>query len=76
MAQSDYVFGDKITVPDAAMRDWQQAIYMAAGMNEPDAWRVADHLVTCDMRGVYSHGIMRTPIYVRRFEEKGTSPTA
>ncbi|MGE4282759.1 MAG: Ldh family oxidoreductase [Clostridia bacterium] len=76
MASSDYKFGEEIVIPFDKALLWQKAIYMGAGMNEKDAEIVADHLVTADARGVYSHGIMRTPIYVKRFEEKGTSPTA
>jgi LDH2 family malate/lactate/ureidoglycolate dehydrogenase len=76
MASSDYKFDEKIIFPVEKVFQWQKAIYMAAGMNEKDATVVADHLVTADARGVYSHGIMRTPIYIKRFEQKGTSPTA
>jgi LDH2 family malate/lactate/ureidoglycolate dehydrogenase len=76
MANSDYKFTKKIVFPVETVFQWQKAIYMAAGMNEKDAAIVADHLVTADARGVYSHGIMRTPIYIRRFEHKGTSPAA
>jgi LDH2 family malate/lactate/ureidoglycolate dehydrogenase len=76
MASSDYKFGEEIVISFEKALQWQKAIYMGVGMNEKDAETVADHLVTADARGVYSHGIMRTPIYVRRFEEKGTSLTA
>jgi LDH2 family malate/lactate/ureidoglycolate dehydrogenase len=76
MADSDYSFNDKIVLsPDRAFQ-WQKRIYTGMGMNGKDAASVADHLVTADMRGVYSHGIMRTPIYAKRFEQGGTSPTA
>ena len=71
-----YDFKEKVIFPAKDVFEWQKAIYESAGMNENDAAIVADHLVTADMRGVYSHGIMRTPIYIRRFEKKGTSPTA
>jgi LDH2 family malate/lactate/ureidoglycolate dehydrogenase len=76
MASSDYKFNEKVVIPRDKAFEWQKSIYMGAGMNAVDAATVADHLVIADMRGVYSHGIMRTPIYIRRFEQKGTSPTA
>ena len=76
MASTDYQFGELVNLSFEEVFDWQKQIYMAAGMNEEDAECVADHLATADVRGVYSHGIMRTPIYIRRFEEGGTSPTA
>lgn len=73
---SDYHFNEQIVLPFDRVYEWQKAIYMGAGMNEHDAGFVADHLVTADARGVYSHGIMRTSIYTSRFEQKGTSPLA
>lgn len=75
MSNADYQFGETVRLPFDRALHWQTKMYMAAGMNETDAHCVAHHLVTTDVRGVYSHGIMRTPIYLRRFEEKGTSPT-
>lgn len=76
MANTDYQFGEQITLSFEKVLQWQKEIYRAVGMSEEDAHCVADHLVVADARGVYSHGIMRTPIYIRRFEEQGTSPTA
>ena len=45
-------------------------------MDEKDAATVADSLTIADARGVYSHGIMRTPIYAERIRCGGTSATA
>lgn len=73
---ADYNFKEQIVFPAEKVLQWQKAIYMGIGMNEKDAACVADHLVTADARGVYSHGIMRTSIYVNRFEHKGTDPKA
>lgn len=73
---SDYKFNEQKNVSFQKAYEWQKAIYMGAGMSEEDAACVADHLVTADARGVYSHGIMRTPIYVRRFEQDGTDVKA
>lgn len=73
---SDYNFNEEIVLSFEKMFQWQKAIYQAAGMNEKDAERVAHSLVTADARGVYSHGIMRTSIYVDRIEKGGTSAVA
>ncbi|MGH0051919.1 MAG: Ldh family oxidoreductase, partial [Sphaerochaetaceae bacterium] len=72
----DYFFNDKVVLPFDKVIAWQKAIYMKLGMSEHDASIVADHLVVADARGVYSHGIMRTPIYAKRMECGGTSATA
>lgn len=73
---ADYSFNEQIVLPAEKVFQWQKAIYMGAGLNEKDAARVADHLVTADARGVYSHGIMRTSIYMNRFEHGGMDPKA
>lgn len=73
---ADYNFNEQIVLPAEKVLKWQKAIYMEAGMNEKDATCVADHLVAADARGVYSHGIMRTSIYINRFEHQGTDPKA
>ncbi len=41
-------------------------IFAAAGHPAADAATVADHLVQADLRGVSSHGVVRTGIYVSR----------
>ncbi len=71
-----YDFKDKLTIPADQAIAWQKSIYRAAGMSDADALTVADNLVTADLRGVYSHGIMRTPVYMKHFAEKNVDPTA
>ena len=41
-------------------------VFAAAGLPDADAAVVAENLVTADLRGVYSHGVMRVPIYLER----------
>jgi LDH2 family malate/lactate/ureidoglycolate dehydrogenase len=72
----DYTFNEEMRVPFDKAKAWTKAIFMAHGMNDPDADVMADHLVVADARGIYSHGIMRVPIYCRRLVDGGTSATA
>lgn len=72
----EYEFRDKVTIPVDEALKWQEEIYRAAGMNEKDARLVADNLVVADLRGVYSHGIMRTPVYVGHFKTGNIDPAA
>ncbi|MFC3518668.1 Ldh family oxidoreductase [Streptomonospora nanhaiensis] len=53
-------------VDPAGLRDLVARIFTAAGLTGPDADTVADHLVQADLRGVDSHGVSRTAIYVER----------
>ena len=48
------------------------AVLSAAGLPPDDAALVADALVTADLRGIGSHGVMRLLPYVRRLEQGGT----
>ncbi|MBM7573584.1 ureidoglycolate dehydrogenase [Aquibacillus albus] len=45
-----------------------------AGLNENNASVVADVLVHADLRGVSSHGVLRTEHYVKRIKEGGLNP--
>ncbi|MFD2624805.1 ureidoglycolate dehydrogenase [Salibacterium salarium] len=44
---------------------------ISAGLREAHALTVADVLVHADLRGVHSHGVLRTEHYVRRLSEGG-----
>jgi LDH2 family malate/lactate/ureidoglycolate dehydrogenase len=48
------------------LRNWTGVVFECVGLPEPDAGLVADALVSADLRGVDSHGVMRVPIYVKR----------
>src|SRR3546814_936239 len=49
-------------------------IFSEAGAPEPVADVVAQSLVYADLRGVESHGVVRTPIYLRRVIEGMIDP--
>lgn len=55
-----------VRVPADDLRMWTRAIFERVGLPEPDAAVVADSLVSADLRGVDSHGVIRVPIYVKR----------
>lgn len=43
-------------------------LFERAGVPAEDGWKVAESLVQADLRGVDSHGVVRTDIYLRRLE--------
>lgn len=49
-------------------------IFQACGMAAADAARLADTLVTADLRGIHSHGVMRVPNYVEKLTKAGVDP--
>jgi len=65
---------EKVVIPYAGIYAWVQEIFQAAGLDEEDARLTADNLVTADLRGVYSHGIIRVAIYVKRLQVKVNNP--
>ncbi|MDR1533904.1 MAG: Ldh family oxidoreductase [Planctomycetota bacterium] len=70
MAGNVYDFKERVVLPHQKVSDWQAAIYRCVGLDAQDARVLAENLVTADLRGVYSHGIQRTPNYVRQFVER------
>lgn len=50
-------------------------IFIGSGLPPDDAELVADALVTADLRGTNSHGMIRLPFYVKRLLDGGTKPT-
>lgn len=55
-----------LRVSAADLRYWTRAVFESVGLPEPDAAVVTDALVSADLRGIDSHGVMRVPIYVKR----------
>lgn len=50
------------------LEDFTAILFEKAGVPAADARRVAESLVQADLRGVDSHGVVRTDIYLRRLE--------
>ena len=53
------------------LKAFVQNIFKNAGLSDLDAELIADVLVTTDLRGVTSHGVIRVPFYVKRLLEGG-----
>ena len=58
----------------ADLRTLQRALYSAAGFPEDQAHIVADHLVDANLYGHDSHGVIRTPRYIRSIRSGGIKP--
>jgi len=71
-----YFFNETVNVKPEDLRGWVSKIFQAVGMSAEDAALVADTLVVADARGVYSHGCLRVPLYVKRIEKKSVDPVA
>lgn len=53
-------------VSSAALTDLVRGLLMAQGVSKPDAQITADSLVSADLEGVASHGVMLLPMYLER----------
>jgi len=58
------------------LQQFIQRLFMAAGVPEHNAFIVAESLVQANLRGVDSHGVVRTPIYLARIKRKMVDPNA
>ncbi|MBM7570211.1 Ldh family oxidoreductase [Aquibacillus albus] len=62
--------------------DWQKLqqfctdVFVEAGVEKEKAKVVAESLIQADLRGVASHGVVRTAIYLKRIEESMINPDA
>lgn len=65
---------DEVRLPAAALQVVTQAIFERCGMTPADAAVLTDTLVTADLRGVHSHGLMRVPEYVAKLRHQGVDP--
>jgi len=57
------------------LHDKVRTIFEKCGMTTADAALLAGSLVTADVRGVHSHGVLRVPEYVRKLTHDGVNPT-
>jgi L-2-hydroxycarboxylate dehydrogenase (NAD+) len=65
----------RFSVPAQTLRSLVTDIFVAHGVPEGDAARVAECLVQADLRGVSSHGVGRIPIYTERLRRGLVNPT-
>jgi LDH2 family malate/lactate/ureidoglycolate dehydrogenase len=71
-----YFFNDTVNIPFTTLHNWTTDIFRAVGMRDTDAGLVAETLAVADARGVFSHGCLRVPLYVKRIETKSVDPIA
>lgn len=50
------------------------SIFRRLGMDAPDASLLAETLVSADLRGVHSHGVLRVPEYAKKLTHGGVDP--
>ena len=50
-------------------------VFVGCGMGRKDAGMVASGLSDADLRGIHSHGVMRTPVYAGKLLREGVDPT-
>lgn len=60
----------------AALRSLATAMLEAAGVTTPAAELVARSLVAADQAGIYSHGLLRLPLYLSTIAAGGIDPTS
>jgi LDH2 family malate/lactate/ureidoglycolate dehydrogenase len=55
-------------IPVATLTEFSIQMFLAAGLSAPDAATAAAVLINADLRGVWSHGVIRLPMYVQRLQ--------
>src|SRR5207247_6023620 len=61
-------------VPAPELQAFVEQTFRRCGMEKRDARLLAETLVTSDLRGVHSHGVLRVPEYVRKLTRQGVDP--
>jgi len=60
--------------PENALRDLVVRVFAKSGMSDTDAALLTDSLVTADLSGTHSHGVLRVPEYVKKLTVDGVDP--
>ena len=58
-----------VTLPAATLQDYIARIFQAAGCTQEEAERTTRHLLSANLTGHDSHGIIRVPRYVQWLQE-------
>jgi LDH2 family malate/lactate/ureidoglycolate dehydrogenase len=61
-----------VRIPAEKLIDFTHHAFLEAGAPEGDARLIAESFIDADLRGVYSHGIMRLPIYIHHCRKTGS----
>lgn len=67
--------GEERIMSARGLTEFCQQAFQKAGMSAGDSRIVADILVSANLRGVDSHGVMRVPPYIRRLLDGGANPS-
>jgi LDH2 family malate/lactate/ureidoglycolate dehydrogenase len=67
---------ENLRVPAAQLRTLSSAVFRASGLSDADAGVMADSLVSADLRGTHSHGLIRLPFLVERLAKGGAKANA
>jgi len=62
---------DVVRIPARRLKEFTMKILREVDVPENGAEITADCLIEADLRGVYSHGVMRLPVYVRHLKKTG-----
>lgn len=65
---------DELNVPANELEGFTRQVLLRSGLAEPHAACLADALVTANLRGIDSHGVVRLEPYVRNIESGGFNP--
>lgn len=65
---------DTHLVPEGGLKSFGRIALAKCGMSDEEACIAIDVLVEADLRGVYSHGVVRLPIYVERLKAGVMNP--
>src|SRR5689334_3184756 len=63
--------GQEVRIPAGELTAFVTRTFIAAGLPDADAHRVAGLMVEADLRGSDTHGVIRLPLYVRRLRAGG-----
>ena len=57
-------------IPATTLTEFSTQMFQVAGLSAPDAATAAGVLINADLRGVWSHGVIRLPMYIQRLQNK------
>lgn len=63
-----------VVVMSDPLREFVTRVFLTQGLPEDEAAIFADSLVEADLRGVYSHGVLRVDPYMARLKAGGMNP--
>jgi len=74
MIDSPETAADVVFFDPPRLQELVTGLFAAAGLEAQDAAVAADILVTADLRGVWSHGVARVPMYLARLRSRTATP--